>query len=409
MNQDMNQESKRVVSARRRALSARGPRSLVLLLSFTLPVAAQSARVVVSTTDDVAASAGIPFPVTDGDLVVVEEQQSVRPFLADGHFLATCGFRPSDVDAFAYLPGSRPGRGSGKVFSLLSNEGGFLDGDLLVLSDGGVSLMISELDLTTAMGVPLANVDVDAITYDDQGLLLFSLNADLNGTILGTVQDGDILRLELGFAGVTRVLSESEAQTRFTLATGLIDPILDVQALDWASGELWAAVQSPSRHDGSILAIGSAPQVVQDENDMGLGGAEVDALCALRAGDELPVFHMSPGVALPGDTVHIETRGEPGALLMVLMAGNTGFINFSRFPGFGGWYFSPTDPLLNALLTTQAIPFAQLDGAGEFSVDWTVPIGLTAGLGLGGESGWSFQLMDVQSKELSAPFRMEQF
>lgn len=401
----MNHESNRVRSAARRALSARGPRSLVLILSLALPTAAQ--RMIVSTTDDVSAAAGLPFPAADGDLVAVERGAAVLPFFAGGHFQATGGFTPTDIDAYANLPTSLPGRGAGHVFSLLSNEGGFLDGDLLVVGTGGVSLLISELDLANALGAPGANIDVDALTYDDQGRILFSLTTDLTGTSLGTVLDGDILRLELGFAGVTRVLSEAEVQARVTQATGLNDPILDVQALEWATGELWVAVQSPSRHDGSILAVGNTPRVVLDEVDMGLAGAEVDALAEVRPGDEVPVCHMAPAEAMPGDVLHIETRGRAGAVLMVLMAGNTGSLNLGRFPGFGELYLDPSDPWLTALLLAQAIPFVQLDGAGEFRADWAVPSGTEFGTGFGGELGWSFQLMDVATREFSAPFRVQ--
>lgn len=400
----MNHESNRVRSVARRALSARGPRSLVLVLSLALPTAAQ--RMIVSTTDDVSAAATLPFPVSDGDLVAVERAVPVVPFFAGGHFQGTAGFTPTDIDAYANLPTSLPGRGAGHVFSLLSNEGGFLDGDLLVIGTGGVSLLVSELDLATALGVPGANLDVDALTYDDQGRILFSLTTDQTGTTLGTVLDGDILRLELGFAGVTRFLSEADVQARVSQSTGLNDPILDVQALDWATGELWVAVQSPSRHDGSILAVGQTPRLVLDEAEMGLAGAEVDALAEVRPGDETPVFHMSPAEALPGDVLHIETRGRAGAALVVFMAGNTGSLNLARFPGFGELYLDPADPWLNMLLATQRMPVVQLDGNGEFHTDWPVPAGTQFGTGFGGELGWSFQLMDVGTREFSAPFRV---
>lgn len=407
-----NAETNRVRSETLRALSARSPRSLVLLLSLctSLPAAAQGTRVVVSTTDDVAVTAGLPFPGGDGDLLAVESAQPPSPYLAGGHFQASCGFIPGDIDAFAHLPGSRPGRAGGRVFSLLSNEGGFLDGDLIAVGTaGGASLLISELDLATALGDPSANIDVDALAYDDQGRVLFSLNTDLTTPTLGLVKDGDVYRLELGFTGVTLVLDEGTVQAAFTLATGLPDAVLDLQALEWAGGELWGAVQSPTRHDGSIIAFGTNPRVVLDENAMGLAGAEVDALGDLRPGDEIPVFHISPEGAFPGDMTHIETRGRPGAVLMVLMAGNTGFINFPRAPGFGGWYFARNDAWLNAVLTTRSIPFVFLDGAGKYSVDWALPTGTEAGLGLAGELGWSFQLMDVATREVSAPFRVQAF
>jgi hypothetical protein len=404
----MTHESKRFRSSRPLALSVGGARSLVLLASLSLSAAAQSARVFVSTTDDVPATAGIPFPVNDGDMVAVESGLPVAPFLAGGHFLASTGFVPGDIDAYAHLPSSTPGRAAGNVLSLLSNEGGFLDGDLVALaSGGGAVLLVSELDLVNVLGVPAANIDVDALAYDDQGRILFSVNTDLPGTVVGDVLDGDVLRLEPAFAGVTRLLSEADVQARFTLATGMADAVLDLQALEWAGGELWGAVQSPSRHDGSIIAFGNTPRIVFDENAMGLGGSEVDALGDLRAGDELPVTHMSPDLALPGDAVHIETRGRPGSVVAVVLAGRTGFVDFARFPGFGGWYVDPFDPWLVALMSVQALPLVTLDGNGHFSFDWHLPPGSEFGTGMGGELGWSFQLMDFTTKQLSAPFRVQ--
>src|SRR5688572_11352125 len=348
-------------SAAQRASWARGAGSIVLLFSLPVATAAQSTRVVASTTDDVPAAVGLPFSVADGDLVTIEPGMPVTPFFAGGHFQATCGFVPGDIDAFTRLPGSRPGSFGSMVFSLLSNEGAFLDGDVLILTNGGgASLLVSELDFANALGASGANIDVAAVTYDDQGRVVFSLADNLAASAVGPVADGDVLRLEPGLAGVTRLLSEADVQARFTLATGMTDAILDVQALEWSAGEMWASVQSPTRHDGSVIALEGSPHVVYDENDLGLGGAELDALGEQRAGDELPVCHLSLESALPGDLLHIETRGSPGARLIVFMSGGTGFVNVARFPGFGGLYVDRFDPWLNALLGAHALPYITL-------------------------------------------------
>jgi len=47
-----------------------------------------------------------------------------------------------------------------------------------------------------------------------------------------------------------------------------------------------------------------------------------------------------------------------------------------------------------------------LDGVGQFTIDWALPPGTEYGLGLGGEQGWSFQVLDVTRATLSAPFRV---
>ena len=390
------------------AASARALRSCVFLPFFALVASAQSPRVVVSTTDDVASTVGIPFSVEDGDLVTVEAGKPVAPFLAGGHFQAIAGFVPTDIDAYAHLPGSQPGRSGGNVFSLLSNQAGFLDGDILLFNNGGgVALLLSELDLAAVLGVPGANIDVDALAYDDTGRMLISLTDNLAGTVVGDVLDGDLLRIEPALSGVTRILTEAEVQARFTQVTGMTDAILDLQSLEWANGELWAAVQSPSRHDGSIIALEGNRRVVFDENDMGLGGAEIDALGSLRPGDEIPVFHMSSPASLPGDLVHIETRGRALDTLIVLMSGGTGYVPFSRLPGFGAFYMDPNDPWLTALSSAHAFPRVTLDANGRFSADWHLPTAAVFAGGWTGELGWSFQLLDFQTKAISAPFRIK--
>jgi hypothetical protein len=166
-------------------------------------------------------------------------------------------------------------------------------------------------------------------------------------------------------------------------------------------------VQSPSRHDGSVVRLNGAPSVIVDENTLGLGGAEIDALGPIRPGDELPVFRLSAAEALPGDALDVEVYGEPGALLMVLMGGNSGYLDYSRMAGFGGWYLAPSDPWLTTMLSTRTVPFAVLDGSGRYSTRWSLPTGAVHGFGLAGEQGWSFQVLDVTGRTLSAPFRVQ--
>jgi hypothetical protein len=391
-------------SARRRASSVLRP--LAFLCSLSFAVAAQGTpRVAVSTTDDVPSAAGVAFPVADGDLVTVASGAEVLPFFAGGHFQAAAGFVPGDIDAFARLPGSRAGSAESLVFSLLSNEGGFLDGDLITLAHGGGAvLLVSELDLATALGAAGANIDVDALAYDAQGRILFSLADDLAAT--GNL-DGDVLRLEPGFAGVTLLHSESDVQLAFTQVTGLTSAILDVQALEWNAGELWYAVQSPSRHDGSVLALGASARVVIDENDMGLGGSEIDALGLHRPGDEIPAFHLTPQSALAGDLVHVEVRGAPGSVWRVFMGGRRGFWNRPTLAGFGGLHIDPRDPWFVAIAAAHGRTQIALDGAGRFATDFHLPAGVEFGPGLVGELGWSFQALDLGARTMTAPFRIQ--
>ena len=70
-------ESNRVRSASW-TLSARGLRSIPLCLLLSSPALAQTPRVVVSTTDDVPAGVGLPFAITDTDLVAAGGGAGVR-------------------------------------------------------------------------------------------------------------------------------------------------------------------------------------------------------------------------------------------------------------------------------------------------------------------------------------------
>jgi len=399
----MHKESIRVRSTGPWTLSARGLCSIPLLL-LAAPALAQGTRVAVSTTDDVPAGPAVPFAINDGDVVSAGDALGLRPHFNETNFQGACGFIPGDIDAFARRRASTAGRADSLVFSLLSNEGGFLDGDLVGVSpNGGAVLIVSELQLATALGDPAAQIDVDALAYDDLGRVLFSLQTDLASV---GVLDGDILRLETGMTGVTKVLSESDVQQRFTQATSLADAILDVQGLEWENGEIWVAVQSPSSHDGAVIQVTGTAHVVLDETQMGIGGAEVDALSLVRPGDEIPSLRCNAIEGLPGDAVHFEVYGEPHARLMVLMAGNTGVVDFTRFPGFGSWLIDRFDPWLRALIFSHQVAFAHLDGNGRLSADWTLPLATDAGTGFGGEQGWTLQMLDVADFELSAPLRL---
>src|SRR5262249_25937671 len=152
--------------------------------------------------------------------------------------------------------------------------------------------------------------------YDDQGRMLFSLQNDLVGSVLGTVEDGDVLRYANGV--VTRVLSEADVQAKFTQATGLTSAILDVLSLEFVNGEVWVTTQSPSAFDGAVLSCGATPAIVIDEAAMGLGGAEIDALALARPGDETSGFVLDATDLPAGGTLHADFVGRPNSLQLVL-------------------------------------------------------------------------------------------
>ncbi len=363
-------------------------------------------RFFVSTTADVASAPTHPF-FDDGDLILVRDGEDPRPVFQIGHWAATTGIAIGDVDAVARRPGELPGTYRSFAFSFLSDEGAVKDGDVLgINAGGGFDVLISEATIVTALGDPSANVDVDAFDWDASGRLYFSLQNDLSGTLLGVVENGDVLRLE--FDGtVQRVLTELDVEQRFFDATGQAVSIGDVHGLAVENGDVWVCIQSPSDFDGGILDTGASPSFVLTEAQAGLGGAEIDAFEMVEEGDLLPTIHMTSAEASAGASTTVFFHGDPGGVLLVLWSGASGFYPFASTPGFGAWFMDPADPWLATIPTLPALPLAPLDGTGRYQVDYTMPAAV-AGPGFTGNVGWTYQVIDVSSLELSAPFRVDQ-
>ena len=278
----------------------------------------------------------------DAALLSVDGSTAVTPVFTEEHWLATVGSVPTDVDAFGRVPWAAAGSAQSFAFSFLSNEFGFLDGDVLTFAPGGgLRALVTEDELVTALGVPSASVDVDALDFDAAGCLYVSFQSDLAGTILGDLNDGDVLCYEQGLGQISLFRTESEVQTAFSNATGIGTAISDVQALDVVGGELWVVTQSPSSDDGSVIAVVAAPYVVQSELTMGLNGAEIDGLSVATAADTIPVLSLAPDEAQPGDTITVSIDGRPNSVYIALMAGTPGWVDFSQRPGFGAWYLDP--------------------------------------------------------------------
>ena len=329
------------------------------------------------------------------------------PFFVQGHWQAVAGFVPTDIDGLGRRPGTTPGSAGSLAFSLLSNEGGFLDGDVLGFAPGGgLEVVISESDLLAALGVPNGNLDVDALDFDAQGCLYFSLQSDLPGTALGLIEDGDVLCYQPGFAKVSIHLTEPEIQAMFAIATGSTASIGDIQAIESVGGVIWVVPQAPSSHDGAILSCSFNPTIVVEESEMGLAGAELNALTDATPADEIVTFTMTPLSAAPGDSLDIELRGKPNSVYVALMAGASGWLDFSVRPGFGAWYLDPLDPWLNAILSSSGAAYVLTDSQGNFTGAFDLPTSPVFGTGFGGEDGWSFQVMELPSFETSAPFRV---
>ena len=299
----------------------------------------------VSSSVDVAPAA--LGAVQDGTLVRVRAGEPARRFFGPGHWLASAGFVPGDVDGLTVRPGSVPGHHGSLAFSLQGNEQGFLDGDVLALAPGGgLQVVVSEGALLVGLGVPAANLDVEAVAYDAAGRLYVSLQANLPGTVLGDLQDGDVLQVAAdGTLGVH--LSESALDGKLTQAIGVAAAVGDVQGMEWVAGELWVVPQGPSTHDGGAFSCGAQPAVVLSEGAIGLDGAELDALARVEPGADLGRLWLEPQSASPGATLLAEfAGGVAGHPLVVLAAGSAGYQAAPYVAGFGAFYLDPLDPWL---------------------------------------------------------------
>lgn len=381
----------------RRSQDARSP--LVFACAFGLLASVASAQVpdlFVSTSSTVAIHG-----FDDGDVLSVGVGQTPTRHFGAGHFRALYGGVPGDVDALTYQPVPNVGGAGTWAFSLLSNEAGFLDGDVLGFAPGGgLMVMVSESELALALGITGTTLDVDAATFDSTGRLVFSLQANHGGTTIGDVSDGDVLRQELD-GTVTRMFTEDDVNLLVGMA-GVSGSIADVQALHIAGDELWVCVQSPSSADGAVIAIDPLPRVVATEDELGLDGAELNALMVAENAPAVG-FDLDTSEAAAGATVSASFRGMPGDTLLILWSGAVGTFDFAHAAGFGRWYLDVNDPWL-AMAVAKA-PLIGLDGAGHATIDYTLPAGV-AGVGLGGEMGWSFQALSLGGFELSAPFRI---
>ena len=382
-------------------------RSLLLpalaLGGLSLSAAAQSVpdRWLVTTTSDVTAAGVVDG--SDAALLRVESGQTASTDLGLASWLALAGLRPSDVDAVGLRPGQPTGHRAALAVSLLSNEGGFLDGDVLGLSAaGGFEVLVAEHELAAALGLPDAAIDVDAFDWDADGQLRFSLQADLAGTSVGDVSNGDVLRLEAD-GSVSLIFSEEVVQVAMEAASGQSGAIGDVHGLTVVGDDTWVVVQGPSAVDGVPLRLGDVPVLATDEASLGLGGAELDGVVALDPSFRRGSLAVDADLTVPGASIVGSGAGfEPLSAVVVVATGSQA----PGFPlalgGFGELWLDHMDPVL----ATPVWPVVATDASGRFSQSLQLPPGQFGGTWQG-SWGWSFQALDLTHLELSPPVRIE--
>ena len=241
------------------------------------------------------ATLGSHGAIEDQDLVAKCASEALgRPWLLAGGWPSFVGDwsgdgrwdTPGDIDALSVLDPGSDLAPSEIVFSLLADEGGFEDGDLLRRrSDGRIEAWLTEADLRTALGTTSTAVDVDALEIGPQQEIWFSLASDLSSSVLGPIADGDVLVID-ALQGLRRAYTEADLQRFAETAKGTaLSAILDCIALsfDPADGVLAFIVQSPSDIDGSAIRVDGRFVAGFQEADWGFTSAvELDALTLWR-------------------------------------------------------------------------------------------------------------------------------
>jgi hypothetical protein len=386
--------------------SASCPRLLWLLMaacaSSGFATAQAPLQLLVSTSSDIGSlSPALPF-LEDQHALLVGPGLEPRPFLTDAHWRAMSALLPGDIDGLA-LDRNQTHAFQALRFSLLADEAGFLDGDILGLNPGGgFTVVISELTLTADLGVSGTSIDVDAFDLDTLGGLYFSLQSDLPGTLLGNVLDGDVLyRHPSGV--MSRAFSEAEVQQAVSTLAGGAVSVGDVQGIAYDPSGISVAVQSPSAYDGAIVLLGSTTALLATEADLALGGAELDGLTFWPQNmPQSGVWYENQGTPGSGRAV---LHGAPFDVLTLIPAAVPGYEAAQYFPGFGAWCLFPGDGLISLSLF-QGLPVFGLDGLGRHEIVVNLQPAL-AGLGFGGKSGYTFQPLNMTTAELGAPVRVE--
>jgi hypothetical protein len=358
------------------------PAAFACLVLAAASTSAQSPTLLVSTTADEDHLFG---SVTDGEIVRHVPGWPLRSAWPEATLSLMLGpggsgdlhLVPGDVDALHDPGDGTPG--GGLYFSLATNQGGWLDGDVLRVGPDGLEVAWSEQTLVAALGVVDGGLDVDALLVEPEGVLLsLAENEDsslLSGDVPGEIHDGDVLGFDPGTGAVWHVLTESQVGDLVSAALGAATSPGDLKGLarDPADGELLFCVQSPSAHDGSVFrsAMGGSLLPGHEELDFGFqGSGELDALGV--AVSEWPSLVPSTLQPAAGTSVSFQTEGaQPGEPCVLLLA--LGHVPaWFDMAGYGGLVLEQ-DALFDVSLKAFPSLAAFADGMGTVSWGFDVP------------------------------------
>ncbi len=315
---------------------------------------------------------------------------------------------PGDLDALEVVPvGAGTPWIAGVYFSLVSDQAGIQDGDVVRFDpggpNGGLEVVWSEAQIQAAIQANDGNVDVDAIAIAADGALWFSLAEDeASGPSATVIADDDVLRLPPGATTAEVAFTGAQLEAMVQTALGSSATIGDVKGIDVDATQMIFTVQSPSSDDATVFSTLGGGSVHLAESGMGFfNAAEADAV-AFFHGVPFPAPSATAANPKANDAVTVDvfgaTPGQPFVLLLsgvVVPAGAA-----PALAGYGTLALDPQDPMfLVGLLNSPALA-SVADGNGNGAISGKIPSSASPyDLGI--------QVLDTATGRVSAPIVLE--
>jgi hypothetical protein len=378
--------------------------------------AAEPQQIVMSLTDGVTLPSGI---ADDEELIAVAPGLAPRKFLSDTSLALYFGDRnndglfdePNDIDALAFLS-SVPfvAMTESLVFSLLSDQNGIKDGDVVRFAPQepvtGLEVLFSEAFLAAAISANDGNIDVDAMAFGPDGAFWFSLAEDEStGPQSIVMQDDTVFVLAVGASTASVAFTAGQMETFAKTALGVTTSTVDVLALEFAGNDLLFTVQSPTAHDATILSVANGGMVWAGATEATFGfGADVecDAL-ALFSGSPFSSLDAEPAAPTSGVPLVVTLDGAtPNTPVLLVLSGTVAKAG-AGWPvaGFGALVPSPFDPIFLAGVANAPALVAVTDPAGIVAYSGAAPSAGGVGLDL------AVQAYDSVTARFSSPVVIE--
>lgn len=357
--------------------------------------------------------------VEDEELLRVDASGMPRRFLNDQTLAFYLGDgdgdgvldEPNDIDALEIIT-TGPGEpvAAGIYFSLVSDQFGYRDGDILRFDPSGtqgpIETAFDEAGLAAALGIDDGNLDVDALTFSADGSLLFSVAEDeTTGGGVGLISDEDVLILPPGSSTASILVSAVQVEQWVRTALGLAVVIGDLKSLCEHDGHLLFTVQAPSSDDATVFSSEGMGTIYSGMSESLLGftnAVEADAL-ALYDGEAFPDIDLDAATGREGDLRQLAISGLTPSQPFLLLASHTAMPAGSGllFDGFGVLAMDPTDPLYIAGLLSPAQRIGVSDANGMALYSGILPV-------MGGAIyAVALQVVDGASRSISNPVLLQ--